>query len=457
VNEPTSYIPSTTRPFTFAVIGDLHFGLASSGTDLALDAVLQDPSIVERFVDNVEYALEPMAEALRQEDLSFVVQTGDLTARGRNPLELRAATRFLRGLDCPVLVARGDKDEGELFDEIVLPLLARNLGRESVPRFYTAEIGGCHFVFLDTSTWDPDGDQAEWLEIALDRADRQGGHVFVFGHHPVWTLNKAFYSNRAFSQSVLSILHRHRVDAYFCGHTHNQSILHHRSGQRPCLQFMGAPIGHPDELPTPLDRVQSLLVNPNDVIDCWPGYLENTAPGWYLVNVGVGSVEVSWHHLNRGSEAEVIWDDTGHIERFWFVRHPEDAVMINRDLKALRRLTLRYCAWDGIRPGKRVRLNGTDVGELPPSAQFAPKQVDLPMAAISALDMINRIEIEAPGVEAATIGNLQLEGVLPGGRIVRTRPTGEVFTWSDRWDPWKLPRLEKVMPGRPLRTMLSFQ
>ena len=79
------------------------------------------------------------------------------------------------------------------------------------------------------------------------------------------------------------------------------------------------------------------------------------------------------------------------------------------------------------------------------------------MAAISALDMINRIEIEAPGVEAATIGNLQLEGVLPGGRIVRTRPTGEVFTWSDRWDPWKLPRLEKVMPGRPLRTMLSFQ
>ena len=77
--------------------------------------------------------------------------------------------------------------------------------------------------------------------------------------------------------------------------------------------------------------------------------------------------------------------------------------------------------------------------------------------ATAVLDVINRVEIDAPGVEASTIGNIQLEGVLPGGRIVRTRPTGEVFTWSDRWDLWRLPDLQKVMPGRPLRTLLSFQ
>ena len=451
------HIFHTTRPFTFAVIGDLHYGLPFVRTEFELDVSQRDLSLTERFVENVGYALEPMAEALKQADLSFVVHTGDLTAREGDAAEVRAAMRFLRGLGQPLLVARGDKDDTDLFESTVLPIVSRNLGTELDRRYYTTEVCGCHLIILDTSAWDPEGEQAEWFRTTLGRASERGGPVFVFGHHPVWTVTKAFYSNRAFCQSVLSIVDETSVDAYFCGHTHNQSVLSHRAGSQPFLQFMGAPIGHPDELPTPLDRVHSLLLDPDEVIDYWPGYLENTAPGWYIVRVDEGHVDVSWHHLGRGPEVDVSWREAGHVDQFWYVQHPPDAVLITRDLTALRRLSLRYCAWDAIRPGKRVRLNGTDVGELPASAQFAPRQVDLPLSAVSALDVVNCVEIDAPGVEAPTIGNLQLEGVLPGGRIVRTRPTGEVFTWSDRWDPWKLPRLEKVMPGRPLRALLSFQ
>ena len=426
-------------------------------TELPLGATHRDLSLRERLIENVGYSLEPMAEALKEEDLSFIVHTGDLSASESDSAEYAAAVRYLRRIGVPVLFSRGDRDDGALFDQTVLPIVSTALGADVSQRYYVAEVSGCHFIVLDTSTWDPEGEQATWFRSTLARVSGTGTRVFVFGHHPLWTVAKAFYSNRAFCESVVSILARSSIDAYFCGHTHNQSAVWHRSGSHPTLQFMASPIGHPDELPTPLQRVQSLLIDPDDVIACWPGYLENTAPGWYIVRVGDGSVEVTWNHLNRGAELEVAWQSPGRVDRFWQVTHPEDAVLISRDLAFLRRLSLRFCAWDAIRPGKRVRLNGVDVGELPPSARFEPRQIDLPSHAVSALSIVNRIEIEAPGVEASTVGNIQLEGVLPGGRIVRTRPTGQIFTWSDRWDPWKLPRLEKVMPGRPLRTLLSFQ
>lgn len=457
MNEPNPGLSETTRPFTFAVVGDLHFGLPSAQTELPLGAAHRDPSTIERFAENVDYALVPMVEALRDEDLAFVVQTGDLTARENDEVEVREALRCLGRAGVPVLYARGDRDEAAGWDRLVRPRVDRALGDEGTGSYYTAEVGGCHLIVLDTSVWDPEGAQAAWFEAALDGAAERGGPVFVFGHHPVWSVARAFFTHRPFAEHVSSVLAARAVDAYFCGHTHHQNVVLHRSGDHPCLQCCSAPIGHPDELPTPLDRVQSLLVEEDDTIECWPGYLENTAPGWFLVHVADEGIDLSWVHLNRGAEAQVTWQKPGRVTRFWNVTHPPDAVLISRDLAQLRRLSLRFCAWDAIRPGKRVRLNGVDVGELPASARFEPKQVDLPLAAVGALDLVNRVEIEAPGVEASTIGNLQLEGILPGGRIVRTRPTGEVFTWSDRWDPWRLPRLEKVMPGRPLRTLLSFQ
>lgn len=455
VAEAQSPLAKVSAPFSFAVVGDLHFALASAQTELPLESVNRDPSRMERFVENVGYALEPMAEALKASDLSFIVHTGDLTARGDDPAEANAAVRFLRRIGVPVLFARGDKDSRERFDDTVLPQMSRTLSREVTRRYYVEAVAGCQLIVLDTSSWDPDGEQAAWFRHTLSRIGASGDRVFVFGHHPVWTIAKAFYSERAFRESVLAILAEAKIDAYFCGHSHNQTALWHRTG--PTLQFMSAPIGFPDELPTPLHRVQSLLVDPDDVIDCWPGYLENTAPGWFLVHVDDGGVHVDWHHLNRGVELEVSWSERGLADRFWQVNHPEDAVLISRDLAQLRRLSLRFCAWDAIRPGKHVRLNGHYVGDLPPAGRYEPRQIDLPPSAFNALDVVNRVEIDAPGVEASTIGNIQLEGVLPGGRIVRTRPTGQIFTWSDRWDPWKLYRLEKVMPGRPLRTLLSFQ
>jgi len=457
VNDAHDHIANIQKPFTFAVVGDVHYGLPSAQTEHSLGDGERNLSQAERHAENVGYAFEPMLESLKEQDLAFTVQTGDLASCEGDPAETLAAVRALRRVGPPTMFARGDYDTVDTFNEVVLPRIRALTGEEGSGAYYTIEVGGCHLVFLDTVSWDPEGEQAEWLKTTLNNASERGGRILVFGHHPVWTVAKAFFSNRVFCESVSEIFASTGIDAYFCGHTHNQNALSYRVGGQHCLQFMGAPIGHSDELPTPLSRVQTLLVDPDRVVECWPGYLENTAPGWYLVRVEEDGVQVTWNHLNRGAELDVAWKAAGHIDRFWSVRHPEDAVLITKDLQQLRRLTLRFCAWDAIRPGKRVRLNGIDVGELPPSAQFTPQQVDLPPSSVNALDVLNRVEIEAPGVEASTIGNIQLEGILPGGRIVRTKPTGDVFTWSDRWAPWQLPRLQKVMPGRPLRTLLSFQ
>ena len=83
------------------------------------------------------------------------------------------------------------------------------------------------------------------------------------------------------AHELAPLLGRFAADAYFCGHTHNQSILQHRTAGRPVLQFLGAPVGLPEEIPIPTERVQALLPDPGMTLAHWPGYLENTAPGCF--------------------------------------------------------------------------------------------------------------------------------------------------------------------------------
>ncbi len=401
-----------------------------------------------------------MMETLRAAEPAFVLLTGDL-AEGQGvdvqPEELRSAIRFFSRYELPLLFARGNHDPSPFYETSVLERVSRVLGTDVSESYYAFEVGGCRVAVLDSTTWGEGDTQARWFEDLLASSAKDEKRLFVHGHHPVWPVSRAFFSNLQFSSDLSRLLSRYPIDAYFCGHTHNQSILLRRTAGHPVLQCMGAPIGLPEELPTPLDRVHAKLVDEDDILWSWSGYLENTAPGWFLVRVEVDRVEVGWHHLNRGVESIVAWREPGSPHQLWEMAHPDDARLLYRDIPHLRRAYLRFCAWDAMRPGKHVRLNGEPVGDLPYGAQFAPRRMDLPEAILERLDLVNRIEIDAPGIEASTIGNLQIEGVLPGGRVVRTRPTGDIFTWSDRWDAWGAGRLKKIMPGRPIRTTLSFR
>jgi len=105
---------------------------------------------------------------------------------------------------------------------------------------------------------------------------------------------------------------KHPVDAYFCGHTHNYSTIVYKGKDARITQIMaccvGIPMGRPrpkawDKLreysirmdkdwgwvfrgvnpskPVPLEKITKLLIPPSNLSYYW-GYLEDTAPSYYL-------------------------------------------------------------------------------------------------------------------------------------------------------------------------------
>ncbi|MDA0748494.1 MAG: metallophosphoesterase [bacterium] len=449
------------RPFTFAVVGDTHFSHPKFYPDLEQDASSRRPLKVEKYIENVHYVLSPMMEALKAEAPAFVVLTGDLVEGHRDAQlaqeEMRAGLNFFDGYGMPVLVTRGNHDTVEAYDGVIGPYLGQQLGWKPEARYFFVDVAGCRLIFLDTENWRCGEAQSLWLERLLEQSEEIAiERTFLFGHYPIWPVSRAFFTNFEFQLELPRMLARYPVDAYFCGHTHNQSIVIHRTEGKPAFQFMSAPIGLPEEIPTPLNRVHTLLPSQEDLLDCWPGYLENTAPGWFTVRVGKRMVHVEWRHLNRGVETSVRWRNRGDALSFRKMEHPPDARLIFSDLGHIRRAFLRFCAWDAAGSNRRVFLNGEDVGVLPDADQYVPSRLELPTWALGQLRKENRLEIRVQDGEACTLGNLLLEAVLPGGRLVRTNPSREIFTWSNRWDAWRSERLHKLLPGRSAVTLLSF-
>jgi hypothetical protein len=445
------------RPFTFAVVGDAHIARPPLQTALPIPQSA-GASAYETAVENVEYAVRPMLRSLRNEGCAFTVFTGDLCEPlpGTDPSDedLVEALRVVHSGGLPALFARGESDPERPFEDRALAAVEEAFGRRPGRSYYHTDVAGCRLVILDTTAWD--SAQAEFLRMALST----GGAVdrlFVFGHHPLFPVARAFATNPLFAAEAPALLSNAAVDAYFCGHTHDQTMVVHRIRRRKVIQCGGSPVGIPGEVPTPLERVQAFLPDPGSLHYRWSGYLENTAPGWFVVRVADDGVAVSWHHLGRGVEATAAWRRAGEIRSFWAMPHPVDARLTEKDLPHIRRAYLRFCALDASGPGKRVQINGVDVGVLPFGRRFVPGRMELPDPAISHLEILNRVEINAPGGEASTVANLMIEAVLPGGRIARSKLTGEIFTWSDKWGGHRLPELVKVLPGHPIRTVLSFR
>jgi predicted phosphodiesterase len=448
-------------PFTFAVIGDTHFSLPKFHPGLVHGPESPRPLTTEKYIENVRHVLTPTMEALKKEGPDFIVMTGDLVegsiGSDQALAEMEACLSFFGGFEIPMLICKGNQDSSCAFDEVIRPYLSRMLGSNLDESHYFTDMAGCRFILMDTTDW-LSNDQCSWLRKLLQQAEEtRMTRIFVFGHHPIWPVARSHFTNEVFCRQISSLLAECSVDAYFCGHTHNQNIIQHRTDGLPVLQFMSAPIGLADEIPVPLNRVARILPREEDLLFCWPGYLENTAPGWFKVAVGIQDVKVEWHHLIRGVETRTEWRKRGDVDTFDYMRAPADAKLISTDLHGLKRAFLRFCAWHSETPGKCLVLNGAVVGEMPTGSQYVPLRMELPAWCLTQLKMENRIEIQVVDGDTSTIGNLVLEGVLSGGRIARTRPTGEVFTWTNDIEDWGWGgTLCRQQQGRPARTMLSF-
>lgn len=443
------------RPFSFAVVSDTHFVRREFGNKVARVTNLLTPDV---YVENVTYALAPMMDALREAAPDFLFITGDIieaSEGGYVEEDLKAALAFFSACEIPIIYARGNLDDADIFSQIVRPQMSKIVEQELDQNYFSFQIDECLFLVLDTPLWSQE--QCHWLEEILQNTDTEAvAHTFIFGHHPVWPVARAFFTPIAFHQDMERLLTAFDVDAYFCGHTHNQNIIWHRTSGLPVFQFMGAMIGISDEPPLPLDHVQAFLPSEDDILACWPGYLENTAPGWFMVSVTSHEVIAEWHHLNRGAEAVVAWEEPGDVLDFWMMEQVAPSKLLVTDLGRIRRAFLRFCGWDG-NAGLALSINGKAVGNLPVGDDFAPGRLELPAHILGELQMENRLVIHPSPDTLCTLGNLVLEVMLPGGRYIRTPATGELFSWADKWTDWSDSNLTQLKPTEILQTMLIFE
>ena len=443
------------RPFSFAVVSDTHFvrrGFQARATR-PTNALTPDD-----YVENVTYALAPMMDALREAEPDLLFITGDIIeANEPENIEedLKAALAFFSACEIPIIYARGNFDDSDIFARFVRPQMAQILDQVLDRNYFSFVIDDSLFLVLDTPLWSQE--QCLWVEDTLQKVEAEDiAHTFIMGHHPVWPVARAFFTPIAFHQDMERLLAQFDVDAYFCGHTHNQNIIWHRTSGLPVFQFMGAMIGVSDEPPLVLNQVQAFLPEDDDVLACWPGYLENTAPGWFMVSVTSQEVIAEWHHLNRGAEAVVAWEAPGDLLDFWMMEQVAASKLLPTDLGRVRRAFLRFCAWDG-NVGMAVSINGKAVGNLPVADGFAPGRLELPAHILGVLQKENRLVVHPVQDTLCTLGNLVLEVMLPGGRYIRTPATGELFTWTDKWKVWEDGNLKQLKPNESLQTMLMFE
>lgn len=423
-------LSSADRPFSFAVLGDLHY---------ARPAFAQRPIAAG------------IAASLRGVDPApaFVCQTGDLVlgeADGHKQLDRAgvceelafAVSDLTSAFGLPLFVAVGNHDKhagGAPYRETVLPLLARELGAPLDRAYYAFRHGNACFVFLDYGDYSKAGTnmdyaaQGRFLEetLAQAKADPAVRHIFAFGHYPLWPVARPGFSSDRFTDSVVPAFERHPIDAYFCGHTHNTGAWVRRVGGAPVTQIKGVALDHADPL-APMEETRTPLIPRRELSYGW-GYLSGPTNGHFWVAVEGPRVRVQ---LRSGPAVirEFAWQEPGAVVD---VLAPPAAAKPAVTAAALRRAVraeIVFTPWTE-RPAELVfRLNGERIGDaqleaMPHWAAFAgEKRVQIPAAAIKGLRLENEVVIENPGRALFGVGNVRLDVRLADGTTARTAVFG---------------------------------
>ena len=227
---------SDSKPFFFIHMTDPQFGMFTENEDFARET--------ELFTQAVAHAnrLEP----------AFLVITGDMIHRPRDPKQTAEVTRILDGLNegIPVYLLPGNHDVGGTPTHDSMDWYRSTFG----PDRFVFTLGRTAFVGINSCilhTPDEVGDLAEaqrdWLERTLaELRTRQPTHLILFQHHPLF-LHQADEADEYFNlpsdmrQDYLELYSQHGVTAVLAGHYHRDS--HGTNG--PLEMIVTGPVGMP--------------------------------------------------------------------------------------------------------------------------------------------------------------------------------------------------------------------
>lgn len=416
------------EPFTFAVLGDIHY----KPPEYAVS------DLVHRVAQEIR-ALRPAVALVCQtgdivEGGSYMVRNGKRAFSLSGYEEMKSQHTFAvadlsESFRLPLFTAVGNHDKHDpqwrAYRETFLPLIARNLGRPVAQTFYAFRYGNACFVFLDSTPLDDD-EQGRFLDRVLTEVRRAGGteHVFLFAHYPLWTVVRPAFHNPKFTAAIMAVLARHRVDAYFCGHTHNAIVCVRDLQGTRVTQIQGVTTTSTGGL-IPIETRHALLFPAEQTPYCW-GYREDSPAGYYLVRVEGQRVNVQWRLPGQGVLRESYWQTPGALVD---VKRPAAEKRVAVDQAALaraRQAAIVIHPWAENRTPVTVLLNGEPLVEAeikPAYGLFWHEQrIAIPAAKLDRLRTVNRLQLANPSGAVFGFASARLEATLADGTPVATPP-----------------------------------
>jgi len=439
--------------FSFAVLGDIHY-VNKKYHRKVLDGENRLPAKqdIRRYDWMTGNIFKPMLSEIKRYNPDFLVQTGDIVAGNcdnskMDVLEMEEALDVLTGIEKPVLTAKGNHDDNDAYQKVILPYLSGVLNRDLSKTYYTFVYDDSYFVFIDDLDFVQGNLENEWLIKEL-RKGKDSNHLFLFGHAPLFPVARPFFTDPEFVRAVVPLLRDNPIDGYFCGHTHNQALTSHLLHNRRFFQAKSSIIGYPDRGCVPLKHVRTLLSGNYDYH--W-GYLEDSCPGWLHVEVNGKKAKVTWHLFPSRRIGIFEWQGRGKIE---IIETPEIEAPCTINESALKRIEsakLHLATYHSEDTAKAVWLNGKKIGYVPRGDSFAPRMtVEIPSDALSAIGMENTVEIDNPNRELFLVGGIHLEIILASGTKARTNVAPHLYTTSHEWDDWNVEELRFFEPGQKI-------
>ena len=469
------------KEYSFAVIGDFHY---AKRKHYPKNLPGECKVIIYQWM--VKHILKPMLSEIKTSCPDFIVQTGDfiegmIKNQRKAREQLKEALELLSSAKVPVYISVGGHEKYTIprksYKSIVIPFLSQQLNRNIKSHYFSFDYKGDRFIFLDTQGLKKDTPQARWFEKELKNYKKRG-HIFVFGHMPVFLIGRVFFSEIGFIQLMLDLLKKFPIDAYFCGHTHNQSVL--VTKKEKILQIMGTAVGFlkdrlspsevrkmenlpsgtsyyiPEEELIPLEETKTPLL-PRHLLNYYWGYLEDTAPGWYLVKVKEKNVTVEWHFTGSGIRRVFFWEKPGEVKEIKIFREEIKKKKISKtDLNKIKSAYLYSSLWNSKGGEKEVFLNGEKIGFLPAGTFYSTQRLEIPKNKMSSINLTNQIRITNPNKEKFCIGSIYMEITLKNGVKVRSNVSQHIYATSKRWNNWKLSILRYVPPGKDIFQEINF-
>ena len=428
-------------PFRFCVLGDTHY------CTLAERAVVRHRGIAPdalRYAGFTQEVLPPLATLIRDQNPDLLISTGDMiegmrpntdAGNAANLADETSALSLLRPCAPRFLRARGTHDR-------------RHPERE----WQTVTLpGGYTFIILDYTHWDDT--QRHWLRQQLDETD-DAPRRFVVAHPPLHLFGRHFFDSVPFRADVTDLLRGHPVDAYFCGHTHNQTASFHDG----LLHLTGSSIGYPVPLPPALDEWHAI---PDALRDSYLwGIPEDFDPAFLLIDLDGDALHLTRMTLHgpagrlvqrrRFAPPELL--DAPPVERLAHPLRPTDQLQIRAA-----RLNL-FAASGADEATSRLTLNGHPLGPIPHGVCYEARHfVQLPQELLRDLSSSNVLDITFPDRAPFAYGSFTLTLELLDGRRLMSRVTRERFVCGDRAD-FSYGRREAipVAPGQTVSVRLDF-